>query len=359
MSREGKYKLQVNELSDSAKSSLKTRVISALIAIVLLIVPVLLGDWAFGGVLIVVLLIAVIEIIRCAKKSYSKWMYAIMFLAVSIIMLYPLVRSLAFSETRELFDGHLFSVFNTMHLSAIVLVISLFLLLYVIMWDGNFTVRDACFIFTIGFLVAFSFQALCYIRFLPATLMDVDPNAGFYNFDNTIRSTLPLFYLLIAVSMTDIGAYFIGMLFGKKKVNPRISPNKTWAGFFGGLGVSFVFSAAFALILAATGNPILPVVKELEVEGVVQTFNFSIFDLNHWYNIIILSAILPCFATLGDFVFSAIKRYFEIKDFGKIMPGHGGVLDRVDSLVFAALIMGFFVYIVFCFSYNVAYNPFI
>lgn len=207
------------------------------------------------------------------------------------------------------------------------------------MWDENFTVRDACFILTTGLLTALGFQCVVFIRFYPALLMG--QGDGFYNVGNTFVSMLPMIYFLIAVFSTDIGAYFTGMLFGKKKINPRISPKKTWAGFFGGLIISTVLSATFALVLAACGYPILPPIN-----------GFSIFDLEHWYNIIILSAIIPPFATLGDFVFSAMKRYFGIKDFGKLMPGHGGVLDRADSIIFAALVMGLFIIIVEAFWYG-------
>jgi phosphatidate cytidylyltransferase len=63
----------------------------------------------------------------------------------------------------------------------------------------------------------------------------------------------------------------------------------------------------------------------------------GIFDLKHWYLILVLSVVLPFVSVLGDFVFSSAKRYFEIKDFGNIMPGHGGALDRIDSVVFTML----------------------
>lgn len=330
MSRE-RNTITINKLNDEAKASLKTRVISATVGLVVIIPAIILGDWLFLAEMIALVGIASYEIVRCAKKKYSIWLYICTGLAMFALTFWPIFRNLiAYGVVGE---GHIYFYFDSLYISFLVLVLSIFALFYIIMWDENFTVRDACFILTTGLLTALGFQCLTFIRFYPANLMGV--HEGFYNTDNTFMSMLLMIYFLIAVFFTDIGAYFTGMLFGKKKINPRISPKKTWAGFFGGLIISTVLSATFGLVLAACGYPILPVVK-----------GFSIFDLNHWYNIVLLSALIPPFATLGDFVFSAMKRYFDTKDFGKLMPGHGGVLDRADSIIFAALVTGLFIIIV-------------
>jgi phosphatidate cytidylyltransferase len=147
--------------------------------------------------------------------------------------------------------------------------------------------------------------------------------------------------------MTDTGAYFIGILFGKNKINPRISPKKTWEGFTGGIIISTLFSFVFAMILALCGHPIL-----------------KCLDTDNWYLVLIISLIMPLFATLGDFTFSALKRHYEIKDFGNILPGHGGVLDRVDSLIFTATATAIVVSIILSFIYSENYvaiggNPFL
>ena len=321
--------ITLNKITDEAKASLKVRVISAIVGLAIIIPAIILGDWLFFVEVFAFVAIASFEIVHCAKKKYSKWLYGCTFVAMEAICFWPVFRNLVVNQ--GLFgDGHIYPYFDSLYISVILLVVSIFALFYIIMWDENFTVRDACSIFTIGILVALGFQGLAFVRFYPAALMN--PESGFYNISNTFKSMLLMIYFLIAVFMTDIGAYFTGMLFGKKKINPRISPKKTWAGFFGGLIISTVLSATFALIMAACDLPILPVQN-----------GFSIFDLNHWYNIVILSILIPPFATLGDFVFSALKRYYEIKDFGKIMPGHGGVLDRADSALFASLVVGIFI----------------
>jgi len=337
MSRNADHTIKLNKIDDDAKIALKTRVISAIVGLCVIIPAIILGDWLFLIEMIAFVGIASYEIVHCAKKKYSRWLYIFTFIAMFALCFWPIFRRVVTSGM--IGDGHIYFYFDSLYISFMILVASMFALFYIIMWDENFTVRDACFIFTIGLMTALGFQALSFIRFYPALLMG--ETDGFYNTQNTFQSMLAIIYFLIAVFMTDIGAYFTGMLFGKKKINPRISPKKTWAGFFGGLFISTVLSATFAFVMAAVGLPILPVVN-----------GSSIFDLNHWYNIVILSMIIPPFATLGDFVFSALKRYYEIKDFGKIMPGHGGILDRADSIIFSALVMGVFIIVAEAVSYG-------
>mgnify|MGYP004596254467 FL=1 len=106
-------------------------------------------------------------------------------------------------------------------------------------------------------------------------------------------------------------------------MNERISPKKTWEGFVGGVVTSTVLSFLFAFLLAYYKHPILK----------------DIFDYEHWYNILIVSLIMPLTANLGDFIFYSIKRNYQVKDFGTLLKGHGGVLDRIDSLLVTSLVV--------------------
>ena len=112
---------------------------------------------------------------------------------------------------------------------------------------------------------------------------------------------------------SDGGGYFAGMFFGRRKLAPEISPKKTVEGAIGCL-----FGAVFGIL----------------VYGLIMQFGFS-YTVN--YGVLLLYALLGSVVSqLGDLSFSFIKREFGLKDFGKVFPGHGGVLDRFDSVLFAA-----------------------
>ena len=113
--------------------------------------------------------------------------------------------------------------------------------------------------------------------------------------------------MIFFIWLNDTGAYFIGSFFGKHKLYEKISPNKTWEGTLGGI--------AFCIGLSFVVASIFPQLAQI-----------------HW---IAISIIVAVFGTLGDLVESMLKRMAGVKDSGSLMPGHGGVLDRFDSLFFA------------------------
>jgi len=120
---------------------------------------------------------------------------------------------------------------------------------------------------------------------------------------------IALFWLLFTVWATDTFAYFAGRGFGGPKLAPRLSPNKTWAGLIGGM-------AGAALVGAITA---------------------IWFSLGSALGLAFVSAVIAVVAQAGDIFESALKRRAGVKDSGKVIPGHGGILDRVDGLVTAAV----------------------
>ncbi|MFZ4125488.1 MAG: phosphatidate cytidylyltransferase [Rickettsiales bacterium] len=129
--------------------------------------------------------------------------------------------------------------------------------------------------------------------------------------------------LIFVVAMIDMGGYFAGKYFGKRKIWPSISPGKTWEGAFG----SFIF-CVIAMIIVRMALGKMP--DSLPIE-----------------NIIALSLILVSLTLGGDLFESALKRRAGVKDSGKLIPGHGGLFDRVDGLLAAAWFLGGFAVLVF------------
>lgn len=163
------------------------------------------------------------------------------------------------------------------------------------------------------YTVVFSFFAYMYIPWLLGYII-------------TLRYTpdgvLGVYYLLLpllAIIASDIGAYSFGRIFGKHSLAPRISPNKTLEGAFGGLG--------FAILTVA-----------LTMWGLEHFLNLSL-DI---YDTILFSILVASASQLGDLFESLIKRWAGVKDSGDVMPGHGGVLDRIDSLLFAVPVTYYF-----------------
>jgi phosphatidate cytidylyltransferase len=321
--------IQPNELTQETKASMKTRIISAIIALVVAVPTILVGDIFFFIGAVFILLVSTYEIIHCAKKKYNPALYITAFILAVLMTFWPAIRSIPdFVNGTKEFNWHIYPMFGEIYISLPVLALGIFGLFVLVLIDKGFTVRDACFIFTMMLTITIGYQSALVVRYLPSQAhAAIHGSTSSFNLYDNLESALLIIYILIATFMSDVGAYFIGVFFGKHKLNPRISPKKTWEGFFGGIIISTIVSFAFGFIFSICGHPLV----------------YGILDREHWYLILVLSLVIPFASVLGDFVFSSAKRHFEIKDFGNIMPGHGGVLDRLDSVIFSMLATGAFI----------------
>ncbi|MBI4188539.1 MAG: phosphatidate cytidylyltransferase [Chloroflexi bacterium] len=126
-----------------------------------------------------------------------------------------------------------------------------------------------------------------------------------------------VFFALFTTFAYDTIAFFTGRTWGKHKLAPRISPSKTWEGVVGGVTGAIIISLLF----------ILPTPLSLGL---------------NWRQAILLGILVSVFSQLGDLVESLLKRNMGAKDSGRLMPGHGGILDRIDSLIFAGVIVYYY-----------------
>ena len=132
----------------------------------------------------------------------------------------------------------------------------------------------------------------------------------FNSVDSEIPRMLPLL-VFVMLWLNDSGAYIVGSLLGRHKLCPKISPKKTWEGFFGGLVVTMMGAWVMFRLVGDLFDP---------------------FGVGAWF---MLAACTCIFGTLGDLLESKIKRKYGFKDSGHWIPGHGGLLDRIDSFLIA------------------------
>jgi phosphatidate cytidylyltransferase len=146
-------------------------------------------------------------------------------------------------------------------------------------------------------------------------LLGLGIGSGSIVYSDIVSFTL-LVYLALIVSFTDIFAFFFGIRFGKHKMAPTISPKKSWEGSF--FGTVLGSATGFTFVLLAN----VPILDELSI-----------------VQLVLLSLLVSIFGQIGDLFASKIKRSVGVKDFGSLFPGHGGILDRFDSLLMAGLVL--------------------
>ncbi len=264
------------------------RIITALVGIAVLI-PFIIFSKTWPILVFTTLLstIAVWEIISCVGHN-KKWHVLVPSFAVNIA-----VQVL----TRILSDDAYLTAALLIYLGFSVLIMT-----EAVFSKGSFKLSEATQIGMMVIYQSFGFAALVLLR-------DFDPNNGLY-----------LFLLAFLIPwVCDAAAYFVGVFFGKHKMIPDVSPKKTVEGAIGGI-VGVVISAV--------------------IFGLIMQFGFG--KTTNYFMLVTISLVGGFVSQWGDLIASLLKREYSIKDYGKIFPGHGGIMDRFDSMIAVSI----FVYIV-------------
>lgn len=263
-------------------NDLQKRVIFGGIALAIFLPFLLIGGMAFHFIVGLLAIIATAELIKMHRLAPNS-IEGVLAMLASLVLTLPLQNYLTFLPT----DGNY---------SAYAIVV--FLLLGSTVFNiGRYHYSDVVFPIASSFYVGIGFHSLILAR------MD---------------GLNKVFFALCLVWATDIGAYLVGRKIGRRKLLPKVSPNKTVEGFVGGI----LSTVGIALIFLLLDKSLLAGYSLGKMLGLVVVFSV--------------------FSQFGDLVESALKRHFGVKDSGKVIPGHGGILDRFDSMIFVFPIMHFF-----------------
>lgn len=249
---------------------MKTRIITAVIGLAIFIPLIVYGGWPLTLAAVVLGIVAMSEVLVMKKMFVISFEAIVSYLGVALLILPDNWLNFLPSVATRWFGFY---------------ILVLLLLLHTVIRKQRFTFDDA------GVLTL----AMLYI------------GMGFHYFIAARDVNLQtLLYGMFIVWITDSGAYMIGRKIGKNKLAPKISPNKTWEGSIGG-------TISAVIILA------------------IYCHFFSV--INGWITMVLVTLILSIFGQFGDLIESSLKRYYGVKDSGKILPGHGGILDRFDSML--------------------------
>ena len=274
---------------------MKQRVITAVVLLALLAVVV----WQINApvlVLVIAFLAAVAanEIMRCAKVE-NTFIRVVATGYAACVPFFASAKALTPWVSEAVWGKVIGAVPGVVYLIALVLV----LLLAMLKGYAYTTFEDVAVSVFAGALVPFGFSVFIRLR----DMFQIE-QFGIYL----------IFYGLICALATDSGAQLAGMAFGKHKMSPNISPKKTVEGAIGGLIFSLILNAVAIILYNRLAN----------------------FKMDEFAVTVLLAACLPVsfLGMMGDLSASVLKRNFGVKDFGKIFPGHGGVMDRFDSSMF-------------------------
>ena len=254
------------------------RIISAIVLIAIFVPFIIIGELPFTIFMSVLSILGLYELlkVRETQKKFPLLLKIFAYLLTCYFCLYN-TNSIEFINK---FDYRVMAFIIFLFISPIVFINN----------NEKYNITDALFLIGSVLFIGLSFNLMIITR----------------NYDITY-----VIYLLLITTITDTFALFTGSLIGKHKLCPKISPKKTVEGLIGGtLMGTFVATIFYNTLISST----VPLVT-----------------------VIMLTFVLCLVGQLGDLVFSSIKRYYDVKDFSNLIPGHGGILDRFDSLIFVVL----------------------
>ena len=217
--------------------------------------------------------------------------------------------------------------FNPTFLMAIIPLIVAFLLIYFVL-SSRFKVEHIGSALLVMVYIGFGGASIAVLRFLGVRY---------------------IIYMALVSTLTDTFAYIIGMRFGKRQLAPSISPKKSWEGSIGGTIFATVIASGFALFYGRLFPESTQIGYFFNWDGLDTIFDTIISSDMPMYVLTIIVILLTLTASIisqfGDLFASKLKRHYEIKDFGHIFPGHGGIMDRFDSIIMVALYMSSIIYV--------------
>lgn len=286
---------------------LKQRVISALVLITIVFIALFLfSPFAFALALGTVTILAVWEWTQFVSFKYPFTRWIITGVGASFIFLW------LYGEQNYLSVGRVFESYAP-----------LLLLVSVLWWIVAFvlvlTYPKSAKFWSNNKLFHFIFSSLTLIPFLVGVLrLRLD-----HYVQDEFHGLILLLYVFLLVWGADSGAYFAGRKFGKHKLAPKVSPGKTWQGVFGGLLTAALLAGVF---------------EYFNQDDLLQHISMAKF--------VLLSVATVAVSILGDLTESMFKREAKIKDSSQLIPGHGGILDRIDSLTAAVPFFAYFYFFV-------------
>lgn len=315
--------MERRKLSESTEHSMTVRIVTSAVFALITVPCAILGGWFLFALSLLVVGFATYEILSMpGKGKFNVGIWIVTFLAAFVMTYWQFI---ADSDVRDaLFSGNNFSLgIENFQVSIIAAVIYLLVLFIFCFLSENVKVADVFYLFGMVLLVSLGFFSVLFLRYNPVQYYD----PIWSGFIPDLKSCLLMWWVLFGVWMSDIGAYFFGVFFGRHPMNARISPHKTWEGFVGGCAVSLVFSFTYvAVVNVACGVPMIPGVLDM-----VET-------PAHWGYVVLFALLFPILDNVGGFMFSAIKRHYEAKDWGRLLPGHGGILDRFDGVIVTSIV---------------------